>query len=251
VKRLEGKDIVLTGAAGGIGALLAERLKAAGARVTGVDRIACTGCDEAIVADLADEQGLAQLSDLLAGREVDILVNMAGIQYFGPFDRQEPADIRLGYTVNLIAPATLIRAVLPQMRARGSGQIVNIGSILGSINYPHFAAYSSAKAGLHALSEGLRRELGGLGIDVTYIAPRAVNTGFNNAAVTSFFQLARMKADAPDAVAVRIVRAIAQRRKEVFIGLREGLLTRVNAVSPRLIDAGLAGQTAKARRLFS
>ena len=144
----------------------------------------------------------------------------------------------------------LIRAVLPQMRRRRSGHIVNIGSILGAINYPHFAAYSSSKAGLRGLSEGLRRELAGLGIDVTYVAPRAVRTPLNNEAVNRFFALSGMKADEPDQVARTIAEAIARRRKEVAIGLRERLLVRVNAILPRLVDRGLSGQTAKARQLF-
>ena len=75
--------------------------------------------------------------------------------------------------VNLVAPARLTQAVLPGMKSRGRGQIANVGSIFGSINFAHFATYSSAKAGMRALSQSLRRELAGTGIDVTYVAPRA------------------------------------------------------------------------------
>ena len=79
--------------------------------------------------------------------------------------------------VNLVAPAALCCACLPFMKRRNSGQIVNIGSIFGSIPLAHFAAYSSAKSGLRAFSEALRRELADTKIAVTYIAPRAVRTG--------------------------------------------------------------------------
>ena len=247
---LEGQRAVLTGAAGGIGSLLAARLRERGAVVTGVDRVASTHCDDNIVADLADPAGLCELCETLRQRPVDMLVNVAGVQYFGPYERQEPDSLRLGFAVNLVAPAALIHAVLPQMRSRGSGHIVNVGSILGSINYPHFAAYSSSKAGLRGLSDGLRRELAGLGIHVTHIAPRAVRTALNNQNVERFFHLSGMKADDPDKVARLVADAIVRRRTLLEIGFRERFLVRLNSLLPRLIDLGLSGQTAKARQLF-
>ena len=248
MRRLDGKHVVLTGAAGGIGSLVASLLGKAGAHLIGIDRLECLECDETIIADLASEDGLSTLSGKLANRHVDILVNVAGMQYFGPFECQDPANIRLGFLVNLVAPATLIRAVLPQMQARRAGQIVNIGSVLGSINYPYFATYSSSKAGLKGLSEGLRRELHGTGIDVTHISPRAARTAFNTAAVNRFMAITGMKADKPNVVAERIVEAILARRKDVSIGFRERQFIRINALLPRLIDAGIAPQTRKARR---
>lgn len=250
MQRLDGHQVVLTGAAGGIGSLVAARLRQHGAWVIGVDRIDCPDCDDSILADLSSEVGLADLSRDLADRRVDMLVNIAGVQYFGPMERQAPASLWLGYVVNLIAPAQLIGAVLPQMKARKTGQIVNIGSVMGAINYPFFATYSSSKAGLRGLSEGLRRELHGLGIAVTYVAPRAVRTAFNNHDVNRFMSLTGMKADEPAAVADRIVAAILARDRDVTIGFRERLFMVLNALLPRAIDAGLSSQTIKARGLF-
>lgn len=251
MSRLEGRKLVVTGAAGGIGSLVCALFRAEGAHVTGADRMSCEACDESIVADLSTPQGLEALSIQLAGRRVDILANIAGIQYFGPAERQSAQSIWLGYAVNLIAPVTLTRAVLPQMQARGDGQIVNVGSVLGAINYPYFAAYSSSKAGLKGFSEGLRRELSGMGIAVTYIAPRAVRTAFNNAEVNRFMAMTGMTADDPQHVARQIVEAVIARRSELSIGFRERIFTRLNALFPRLIDAGLSGQAVKARSLFS
>ncbi len=251
MKPLEGKQVILTGAAGGIGSLVATKLRSAGAIVTGVDRIDCPACDETIIADLATQDGLAALSAKIAARPVDILVNIAGLQYFGPFEQQPADNIWLGFAVNLIAPATLSRAVLPRMLARGRGQIVNIGSMLGAIKYPFFASYSSSKAGLQGLSEGLRRELHGSGVAVTYIAPRAARTAFNSPAVMRFMELTKMQTDEPEFVADRIVAAIIARKAETFIGFQERIFMRLNAIFPGLIDAGLAKQTAKARALFT
>lgn len=248
--QLDGKTVVLTGAAGGIGSLLSSELRGEGATVIGVDRADCLQCDEAILADLSSRSALAELCETLAARRIDVLVNLAGMQYFGPFERQAPDDLWTGYVVNLIAPAALIRGVLPQMQARGDGQIVNIGSVMGLINFPHFAAYSSAKAGLRGLSEGLRRELRGTGIALTHVSPRAVNTSFNNETVGRFMAIAKMKADSPERVARIMARAIARRRPEVVIGAAERMFVHVNGLFPRIVDAGLASQTAKARTLF-
>lgn len=250
MKRLDGKRVVVTGAAGGIGSLVSARLTDLGAHVTGVDRVECSKCPETILADLSTEEGQSALAAKLKDRHVDILVNIAGLQYFGPFERQEIDNLWLGYAVNLIAPAALARAVLPQMLARGDGQIVNIGSMLGAVKYPFFASYSSAKAGLQGLSEGLRRELGGQGVAVTYIAPRAARTAFNSPAVMRFMELTKMKADEPEFVADRIVDAIVTRKNEVFIGFQERMFMRINALLPRLVDAGISPQIAKARHLF-
>ncbi len=245
--RLEGRCVILTGAAGGIGTLLAERLRAAGARVVGVDRVASPACDESVVADLASPGGLASVTDALRAREVHILINAAGVQYFGPFDQQGRGSISLGYAVNLVAPAVLISSVLPGMLTRGEGQVVNIGSVMGAVSYPYFAAYSSAKAGLKALSEAVRREVGEFGVHVTHVSPRAVATAFNSAAVNEFIAAAGMTADAPEKVADRICAAIIAKRKDVLIGAAERFYGRLNAVLPRVVDAGLSGQAAKAR----
>ncbi|MFC4294187.1 SDR family NAD(P)-dependent oxidoreductase [Novosphingobium tardum] len=250
MRRLDGQQAFVTGAAGGIGSLVAGGLAALGAQVTGIDRVLCPSCHHTMVSDLCDDAALAALAADLAARRVDILANIAGMQYFGPLESQPSAAIWRGYAVNLIAPATLIGAVLPQMRRRGAGQVVNLGSVMGAINFPFFATYSSSKAGLRGLSEGLRREVAGQGIAVTHIAPRAVRTAFNNAEVNRFMALTGMAADDPAVVAQRIVRAIAAREKDVSIGVKERLFIQLNAVMPRLIDAGLAGQTAKARTMF-
>jgi len=136
------------------------------------------------------------------------------------------------------------------MKARGRGHIVNIGSVFGSINFAHFVTYSSAKAGLRGFSEGLRREVAGSGIDVTYVAPRAVRTPFNGDDVLRLAAATRMNMDEPEAVAKRILRAISRHEKDVYIGFPESLFVRLNALMPRLVDVALASDDRKARALF-
>lgn len=248
---LDGKQIVLTGAAGGLGTIIAEQLRARGAVVTGIDRVPAPGVDEYIPADLASLEGLQAVSEALQARDVDILVNLAGIQFFGPLQQQSLENLWAGYAVNLIAPAALSRAVLPGMKARDHGQIVNVGSVFGAIPFAHFASYSSAKAGLKGLSDSLRRELSGSGVAVTHIAPRAVRTALNSNKVLAFAALTRMTMDSPGYVAHRIVEAIEKRRRDIVLGFPESLFVRINALAPRLVDRALVANDRKAASLFT
>ncbi|KQX25154.1 MULTISPECIES: SDR family NAD(P)-dependent oxidoreductase [unclassified Sphingomonas] len=250
MKRLDGKRIAVTGAAGGLGRPLARLLKERGAHVVGIDRVGCPACDESIVTDLSDDASLAALARALAQDTPDILVNLAGVLRFGLHEDQPSEALALCYRVNLYVPAILAQAVAAPMRARGAGQIVNIGSVLGAIPYPWFAAYSSSKAGLAALSQSLRRELAGSGVGVTHVSPRAAKTPLNDSEVNRFLDIARMKADEPEKVARRIVEAIVQRRETVTIGWLERLYAIVNAVAPSIIDNGIAPQTRRARAEF-
>jgi short-subunit dehydrogenase len=251
MSRLDGKTVAITGAAGGLGSPVARLLREAGAHVTGIDRAECPACDASIVTDLSDDAAMAALGERLAVDTPDILVNIAGVMRFGLHESQPADALALCYRVNLLVPALLARAVAGPMRERGSGQIVNIGSVLGSIPYPWFAAYSSSKAGLAGLSQGLRRELLGTGVTVTHINPRAARTPFNNGDVNRFLEITGMKADEPDRVARRIAEAIVSRRETVNIGAMERVYAVLNAISPRLIDGGLAKQIRQARVEFS
>lgn len=250
MKQLEGRRVAITGAAGGLGAPVAMLLREAGAHVTGIDRVECPTSDHSIIADLSDDEALAGLAGQLASAPPHILVNVAGIMRFGLHEDQPIDALGLCYRVNLLVPAVLARAVAGPMRMRGSGQIVNIGSVLGAIPYPWFAAYSSSKAGLAALSQALRRELTGSGVCVTHINPRAAKTPFNNAQVNRFLQITGMKADDPAWVASRIAAAILARRETLNIGIMERIYAGLNAIIPQLIDSGLAGQVRRVRAEF-
>jgi short-subunit dehydrogenase len=249
---LEGKRILITGGTGGIGIHVCALLTAEGASLTAIGRTgSLTAGVRHINANLASESGLAHACDSAAELQPDILVNLAGLQHFGRFEDESPEHLRQSLAVNLLTPIALSKAVLPGMRQARSGQIVNIGSIMGSIGCANFVTYSSAKAGLRTFSEALRREVAESGITVTYIAPRAVAAGMTDAAVLSYAKAANMAIDDPVLIAGRIVRAIKGRAKEVYIGLPERLFVGINAVLPRVVDAALAGTTRKAARHVS
>ena len=150
--------------------------------------------------------------------------------------------------INAIAPMQLTRAVLPDMLERGSGRIVNVGSTFGSIGFACFASYSASKFALRGFSEALRREIAGSGVDVTYVAPRAVKTALNSAAVHHMADAVKMNMDPPLWVARQIVRAIEKDKKEVYLGFPESLFVRINNLLPRLVDAATRKQNRIMRR---
>jgi len=245
------KRVILTGGSGGLGALTAAALTHDGADVAVMSRKSGPGRARHIRTDLATPDGIAEACRIVAREEPDILINMAGVQFFGPAETQPLDDLCGGYNVNLVAPVALCNACLPAMRRRNAGQIVNIGSILGSIGCAHFASYSSAKAGLRAYSEALRRELVGTAIALTFVAPRAVRTRMVTRELEAYAELVGMNIDPPEKVAARIVDAIKHRDKDVYIGLPERIFVGVNAVLPRLLDVAVAGRDRRARTLFA
>lgn len=248
----EHKHVLITGGAGELGTRIGDRLASEGANVTVLDRQASASASGRFLrCDLSTPDGLEAAARQVRHLPSDILINLAGVQHFGPMESQEPAHLQATYMVNLVAPVRLTQAVLPAMRARRSGQIVNIGSIFGSINFAHFATYSSSKAGLRGFSQALRRELRGTGIDVTYVAPRAVRTAFNGEKVMAFARATKMAMDDPDRVADRIVAAVAARRSDVYLGFPEALFVRLNALAPGLVDRALAGNDRRVAQLFA
>lgn len=255
---LNAKRIVLTGAAGGIGSLLARQLSRQGAALALVD--ANAGALQqlagelgpqahAVPGDLSSAEGceavVTEALRLLGG--VDILVNLAGLMSFRAIEDEDPAWMQKLMQVNLIAPMLLSRLIVPHMQAQGTGHIVNVGSIFGSINFAYFSTYSTSKAGLRGFSEALRRELADSQIDVTYIAPRAVRTPLNTDTIMQMGKATGMNMDEPEAVAAKIARAITGRAKDVYLGFPEKLFVRLNAILPRIVDRALAAQNRIAR----
>lgn len=253
---LQGKRLLLTGAAGGIGAELAVRLgeRHACLALLGRDedaltalqrRLAGSGATAHVIAvDLLDPEAradaVARATDRLGG--IDLLLNCAGLTSFRPLAEEDPATLQRILELNLVVPTLLIRQVLPAMLAAGSGRIVNIGSTFGSIGFAWFAAYSASKFGLRGLSEALRRELEGSGVGVTYVAPRAVRTRLNSDAVYRMAQATGMNVDEAGRVAERIVTALEADAKDVYLGFPERFFARLNSLLPRLVDHGLRSQ---------
>jgi NADP-dependent 3-hydroxy acid dehydrogenase YdfG len=179
---------VITGASKGIGAALALQCAAAGVRVALLarseaplqalaDRIGAGAL--AITCDLTDAAAVgvasAQILDAFGGAP-DLLVNNAGLFQLAPVESMSPADFTAVVQTNLIAPFLLTRALLPAMRARGTGSIITLGSIADRSVFPENGAYAASKYGLRALHEAMRLELRGSGVRATLVSPGPVDT---------------------------------------------------------------------------
>jgi len=178
------KTAAVTGASSGIGAAVAHALSRRGLKVHAIarreDRLAQQmGC----VIHALDIRETEALVALLGSLKVDVLVNNAGVgRGFGSLADANPIDIDCTLDTNVRATVHAVRAVLPSMIKRGTGHIVNVGSMAGL--YPLASAvYGASKGALHVLSMDLRLELQGTGIRVTEICPGRVRTEFYDAAL--------------------------------------------------------------------
>jgi len=255
--RVDEKRIILTGAAGGMGKILARLLVERQASCALVDADADalnTLCRDlsgtiAVPADLSTakqcSEAAQQAIDGLGG--VDILINLAGLMSFCTYEHEDVDRLECLIRVNLVAPMALSRAVLPEMLAQGTGQIVNIGSMFGSIGFAYFSAYSASKFGLRGFSQALRRELSDTGVSVTYVSPRAVKTPINTSAIMKMNAATHTTMDDPAVIAAKILRATEAGRKEAYLGFPESLFARLNGLWPALIDGAIRKQNRVAR----
>ena len=108
--------------------------------------------------------------------QIDVLVNNAGIGYFGAIEESEEAEVRRMFEINVFGLANMTRAVLPVMRKQRSGHIVNIASIGGLVGFPAVGFYNATKFAVDGLSESLAKETAPLGIKVTVVAPSGFRT---------------------------------------------------------------------------
>jgi NAD(P)-dependent dehydrogenase (short-subunit alcohol dehydrogenase family)/fatty acid desaturase len=128
---------------------------------------------ETVHLDVDDEGSIAECVREVIGRagRLDVLVNNAGIAVAGFFEDQSTAEVREQLQTNLLGAMQMTRAVLPHLRARGSGRIVNVSSIGGRVGSPGLSVYCASKFALNGFSEALRHELAGFGIEVTLVEP--------------------------------------------------------------------------------
>ncbi|MEU8900006.1 oxidoreductase [Nocardia sp. NPDC048505] len=179
---------LVTGASSGFGRAIAENAIAAGDTVIAVARRTATLADlvaahpdriEAISLDVTDTARIdVVVADVLArhGR-IDVLVNNAGRTQVGAVEETTETELRDLFDLHLFGPAALIKAVLPHMRERRSGAIVQLSSMGGQMSFEGFGAYSATKFALEGLSEALAAEVRPFGIKVLVVEPGAFRTG--------------------------------------------------------------------------
>lgn len=255
--------ILLTGATGGLGLALARELAGHGATlmlagrdptrlestVTSLGGIGGTGCvAHSLCADLTLTEDIERTAAAARDFGINVLINNAGINAFGMYEQQPWRSIEQVLATNLLAPMQLTHALLPWLKSCQRAAILNIGSTFGSLPFPGFTAYSSAKAGLRGFSQGLRRELADSHIEVVHVAPRAIATALNSDAVNALNKELGSHSDAPETVAHQIVAALRAGSSERHFGFPERLFAWLNGVAPALIDQALKPKLAIVKR---
>ncbi|MDB5391425.1 MAG: 3-oxoacyl-[acyl-carrier protein] reductase [Planctomycetaceae bacterium] len=259
------KTVFITGGARGLGLVLARKIGDAGARVAICSRNVQQlerARDELqqrnivvwpLECDVTDGDAVKRMLGQIESRwgVPDIVINNAGVIQMGPLESLTEADFVTAMETHFWAPLCVMREVIPGMRARGSGQIVNIASIGGKISPPHLVAYNSSKFALVGLSEGFAAELAKDGIRVTTICPGLMRTGSPRNALFkgrhreeySWFSilgsLPGLSMSAEHA-ADKILSAMRQGKAVSILGLPAKLATLMHDLLPELTISGLA-----------
>ncbi len=179
---------LITGASRGIGARIAEAALAHGDAVVATSRNAASvtrqlGAHDRLLPlalDVTDEAAAARAVEAALARfgRIDVLVNNAGFGLLGAVEEATAEEVRRLYDTNVFGLLNVTRAVLPSMRARRSGHVVNISSLGGYQSGPGFGVYCSTKFAVEGLTEALRGELAPLGIHATVVEPGYFRTEF-------------------------------------------------------------------------
>ena len=260
------KTALITGATSGIGLYTARELVSAGWRVVGTARTPAQADQllrevpgvEVLVADFTEPESasnlISQTLDLL-GQAPYALVNNAGFAAPGAIEDVAPAYAAEQVRVNLFIPAELIRGFLPSMRRRGSGRIINISSVSGRVAAPFLGWYSASKFALEALSDALRVELTGSGINVSLIEPTSFSSNIWSKAGTQlpttgphqkiYQKAARLvHAEYPEPTPVaRVIRDAIESdapRTRYLVGKGTGAIPYVRLLPAKMIDAFVA-----------
>ncbi|MDT0642071.1 SDR family oxidoreductase [Zunongwangia sp. F363] len=256
---LQGRVVLVTGATRGLGLVMARQLASKGARV------AICGRDDDELKEASKQ--LSQLTpdflsikcdithkkevhDLIASirqkwGEVEILINNAGIIQVGPMENMREKDYQQALKVHFWGPFNLVQEVLPAMKAKRAGRIVNIASINGKVSFPHLLPYTVSKFALAGFSEGITAELSRYNILVTSVYPGLMQTGSpRNIDVKAqhhkeyaWFKISDSipgLSMSAEKAAAKIINAMQYGRKVLNVGLPAKLAVAIEGLAPGL-----------------
>jgi short-subunit dehydrogenase len=261
IKSLNGKRVLITGATGGIGSVLARRLlQREGARLILVDRETGRLRElkdslnaefkeqnpqiEIFEADLASLESIQGLVRSIGDGELDVLINNAGIVITRSLAKMDLQDAEAHIDVNLLAVIRLTRLLLPKLLERDRAFIVNVASGAGLAGPGGLSAYAASKFGVVGFSEALRTELWDHNVGVSVVCPAFVKTDIiknsarksagGDAGVEKLDQVVKKMGVTPEKVAKRIIKAIKRNRGVVIISAWSRMVLVTRFFSPRL-----------------
>ena len=247
------KAILITGCSTGIGRATAERLARAGHRVYATARrpeaiqaLAAAGC-QLLPLDVCDEASMTAAVQEIERREgaVGVLINNAGYGSEGPFEEVPMSEVRRQFETNVFGLIRLTQLVLPGMRRQGWGKIVNLSSMGGRLTLPGGGFYHATKYAVEALSDALRFEVRGFGIDVIVVEPGAIKTEFGATAVARVDALG--SADSPYA---RFRESLKQQIRNAYEGPMAMLAADADAVA-KVIEKAITATRPASRYLVT
>lgn len=262
VQRIQRYDVsnrvvVITGGSRGLGLVMARELVSLGAKVAICardadelaraqrDLVARDGIVFAMRCDVTNRSDVASFVSAVRAAlgPIDVVINNAGVIDVGPMEHMTTEDYERAMATHFWGPLTVTLAVLPDMRQRGKGRIVNITSIGGKVAVPHLLPYTASKFALVGLSEGMRAELAKDGICVTTVVPGLMRTGsppnavfkgrhraeYTWFAIGASLPLTSMRAER---AARRIIAAMRRGDPEVVLSVQANIVIKLHALAP-------------------
>jgi len=250
--RIQGRVVLITGASEGIGAATAREFEKRGARLSLIartsEKLASVGGPDTLrtTGDITNEETRRNVVERTVAHfgDIDILINNAGMGFYSPAWSAPMPETRALFELNLFAPLALTQLVVPYMRERKRGVIVNISSVAGKVTLPWFTLYSVSKFALGSLTDGLRMELKRDDIHAMTVCPGYVKTHFQSHALGTSPPQSIMKgqqyAITAEECAEAIARGVERDARTVVVPRIFRMFVALSRVFPAIVESRLA-----------
>lgn len=250
--RIQGRVVLITGASEGIGAATAREFEKRGARLSLIartaEKLAKVGGPDTLrtTGDITNEETRRNVVERTIAHfgDIDILINNAGMGFYSPAWNVPMPETRALFELNFFAPLALTQLVVPYMRERKRGMIVNISSIAGKVTLPWFTLYSVSKFALGSLTDGLRMELKLDGIHAMTVCPGYVKTHFQSHALGTTPPQSIMKgrqyAITAEECAEAIARGVERDARTVVVPRIFHMFVALSRMFPAIVESKLA-----------